>query len=283
MTGAAPLELRLDAKSAFTLDRFSGEETAWPTWTTRAEGHFGMFGWLPNMEQAAAQPDYFTFDSLGPQSAQISRDLYNILIQRLDGRAFNIVRRHKGHGLAAWRDLVREYAGSEAGRRTALLRAILNPGEDWARASGQGKSFAEVLQAWELLQIEYENASGRRVQDDELVATVLEHAPPDIKSLFRSAHESVRSSYRGLHDHIMLITRSEKTYTLSTLVAQDAPVPMQIGGIQADTPSVNAASAVPCRMWALGKCRFGDRCRYSHSGPGGAPKGGPERQRQGQG
>ena len=278
MTGAAPLELRLDAKSAFTLDRFSGEETAWPTWTTRAEGHFGMFGWLPNMEQAAAQPDYFTFDSLGPQSAQISRDLYNILIQRLDGRAFNIVRRHKGHGLAAWRG-----AGSEAGRRTALLRAILNPGEDWARASGQGKSFAEVLQAWELLQIEYENASGRRVQDDELVATVLEHAPPDIKSLFRSAHESVRSSYRGLHDHIMLITRSEKTYTLSTVVAQDAPAPMQMGAIQADTPSVNAASAVPCRMWALGKCRFGGRCRYSHRWTWRSTQGGPERQRQGQG
>eukprot|EP00974_Lingulodinium_polyedra_P009214 881267-Lingulodinium_polyedra.AAC.1 len=65
---AAPLELRVDAKSAFTLDRFSGAEDRWPNWSVRAEGHFGMLGWTAFMEAAAASPEPFTYGDMVPQA-----------------------------------------------------------------------------------------------------------------------------------------------------------------------------------------------------------------------
>ena len=61
------LELRVDAKSAFTLERFSGLEEHWPTWSVRAEGHFGMLGWTAHMDEAAIQPVYFGLETLGPR------------------------------------------------------------------------------------------------------------------------------------------------------------------------------------------------------------------------
>ena len=173
---AAPLGLRVDAKSAFTLERFSGKEEAWPNWCVRAEGHFGMLGWTDLMEGAIASAGDFSMESLDDQANVVARDLYNVLIQRVGGKAFNIVMMHKGN---------HAYAGSTAGRKRTLLRVILNPGEEWAKMAASGKNFSEVLGNWDLVIVEYESASGWRIDGDELVATVLEHAPPDIKRVLR--------------------------------------------------------------------------------------------------
>ena len=168
-------ELKIDAKTAFTLQRFSGADEHWPNWSVRAEGHFGMLGWQDLMDRAAATQGAIDFERMNDTMRTVSRDLFHVLIQAVEGKAFNIVRRHRGHGLAAWRDLVQEYAGSEAGRRTALLRAILNPGDEWAKPIATGHSFSEAFDAWDLLHIEFIAASNREIADEELVAIVLEH------------------------------------------------------------------------------------------------------------
>ena len=62
----------------------------------------------------------------------ISRQLYAILVVKLDGKAPGIVQLFgKGEGggrrLEAWRQLKLQYEGKSGNRQTALLRGILNP------------------------------------------------------------------------------------------------------------------------------------------------------------
>ena len=127
------------------------------------------------------------------------------------------------------------YQLTEMNCETECRRAVFNPGEEWTRCVSRGYTFSEALDAWDLLVERYEAASGRMIDDEELVATILEHAPSDIKSILRDAHETVRRTYRNLRKHLMLIDRNRKK---------------------------------PCRYWAMHKCRYGTRCWFSHDARG---------------
>ena len=164
----------------------------------------------------SSRPPY----ALGVPAAPISRGLYYVLIQKLDGKAFNIVRACDSNGLEAWRLLKREYAGREAGRKTAMLRLLLNPGEEWQRTLSEGKTIIEILMRWEFLVTECETTSGQPVPDDMRVATVIEHLPEPYRTLVRNGHETVRSSYAQIVAFLRSVTQSNKTYTLAQLVGE---------------------------------------------------------------
>ena len=80
----------------------------------------------------------------------ISRQLYAILVVKLEGKALGIVQLiNKGEGLETWRQLKLEYEGKSGNRQAALLRGFLNPRETWEADTRDGRSVVESLNMWE--------------------------------------------------------------------------------------------------------------------------------------
>ena len=66
----------------------------------------------------------------------ISRQMYAILVVKLEGKALGIVQLvGKGEGLFAGRQLKLEYEGKSGNRQAALMRGILNPRALYGRLS----------------------------------------------------------------------------------------------------------------------------------------------------
>ena len=108
----------------------------------------------------------------------ISRQLYAILVVKLEGKARGIVQLvNKGEGLEVWRQLKLEYEGKSGNRQAALLRGILNPRAAWEADTRDGRSVVESLNRWEKTIGLYQTASGVDISDGILAATVLEHSP----------------------------------------------------------------------------------------------------------
>eukprot|EP00971_Amphidinium_carterae_P225627 4474670-Amphidinium_carterae.1 len=127
------------------------------------------------------------------------------------------------HGLRAWKELKGEYEPKSGNRVAGILRAILNPTHTWTTEMQKGTDFVECLSRWEYLVGQYRMLSGEQLSDRILVATVLEHAPEPLREMLRQSHESVRSSYSALKDHLREYSASGKVYHFSD--AAQAVVP----------------------------------------------------------
>ena len=80
----------------------------------------------------------------------ISRQLYAILVVKLEGKMLGIVQLvNKGEGLEAWRQLKLEYECKSGNRQAALFRGFLNPRAAWEADTRDGRSVVESLNRWE--------------------------------------------------------------------------------------------------------------------------------------
>ena len=104
-------------------------------------------GWLGRQLDAAAAPALPIVNTTREAEVQtISRQLYAILVVKLEGKALGIVQLvNKGEGLEAWRQLKLEYEGKSGNRQAALLRGILNPRAAWEADTRDGRSVVESL------------------------------------------------------------------------------------------------------------------------------------------
>ena len=79
------------------------------------------------MDAAAASTLPIVNTTLETEVQTISRQLYAILVVKLEGKALGIVQLvNKGEGPEAWRQLKLEYEGKSGNKQDALLRGILN-------------------------------------------------------------------------------------------------------------------------------------------------------------
>ena len=100
-----------------------------------------LVGWGRQLDAAAASTLPIVNTTLYAEVQTISRQLYAILVVKLEGKALGIVQLvNKGEGLEAWRQLKLEYESKSGSRQAALLRGILNPRAAWeADAEQVGK------------------------------------------------------------------------------------------------------------------------------------------------
>ena len=101
-------------------------------------------GWGHVLDGAEGHEDTIENESHPNEgNRNISRQLYAILVAKLEGKAFGIVQPvPKGAGAEAWRQLKLEYEGRSGNRQAALLRSILNPKTSWEADVTAGKSLA---------------------------------------------------------------------------------------------------------------------------------------------
>ena len=105
----------------------------------------------------------------------ISRQLYAILLVKLEGKALGIVQLvNKSEGLEAWRQLKLEYEGKSGNWQSCVV-------------ARNCRSVVESLNRWEKTIGLYQTASGVDISDGILAATVLEHSPESYQNILKQA------------------------------------------------------------------------------------------------
>ena len=92
----------------------------------------------------------------------LSHTLHALLATLTTGRSLRLVQRVPNrNGFEAWRQMVAENAPKTAGRRFAMLQAVLQPG-----MSDNPAKFEETWKSWEHQVDVYENLSSSKLDDD---------------------------------------------------------------------------------------------------------------------
>ena len=134
--------------------------------------------------------------------------LYSLLVALVSGRALGIVRQvPEGHGLEAWRCLVRDYEPAVATRYCAVLAALLNP--VWTDVG----AFIEQLTGWERKVRQYEAMTGERLADTLKCAVVMAKAPSKVKEFLRISPEDHADNYEKLRGAIRTYLARGRQYT----------------------------------------------------------------------
>ena len=178
----------IDTRGEFKLVPYSGDDEHWPQWVLKFEAWSELVGWGRQLDAAAASTLPIVSTTLEAEVQTISRQLYAILVVKLEGKALGIVQLvGKREGLEAWRQLKLEYEGKSGNRHAALLRGILNPKAAWEADTRDGRSVVESLNRWEKTIGLYRTSSGVDISDGILAATVLEHSPESCQSILKAS------------------------------------------------------------------------------------------------
>ena len=113
----------IDTRGEFKLVPYSGDDEHWSQWVLKFEAWSALVGWGRQLDAAAAPTLQIVNTTLEAEVQTISRQLYAILVVKLEGKALGIVQLvGKREGLEAWRQLKLEYEGKSGNRQAALLR-----------------------------------------------------------------------------------------------------------------------------------------------------------------
>ena len=165
-------------RHAEIIQAYSVDDEHWPQRVLKFEAWSELVGWGRQLDAAAASTLPIVNTTLETEVQTISRQLYAILVVKLEGKALGIVQLvNKGEGLEAWPQLKLEYEGKSGNRQAALLRGILNPRAAWEADTRDGRSVVESLNRWEKTIGLHRTASGVDISDGILAATELEHSP----------------------------------------------------------------------------------------------------------
>ena len=113
----------IDTRGEFKLVPYSGDDEHWAQWVLQFEAWSELVGSGRQLDAAAASTLPIFNTMLEAEVQAISRQLYAIVVVKLEGKAPGIVQLvGKGEELEAWRQLKLEYEGKSGNRQAALLR-----------------------------------------------------------------------------------------------------------------------------------------------------------------
>ena len=171
-----------------------------PEWDSNKEDGFQEWSikikaWLINQDQRAldwmkivtAMTDEMKTDDLDLQAFPNDREredcksfnslLYNILVTKLKGEAFNIVSSVRdGCGLEAWRLLMKRYEPRTPATKRALLKSIFN-----MKAAKKVEEIEKNLLKLEDIFTRYETMSNTKLPEDIKTVIMIELSTPDLK------------------------------------------------------------------------------------------------------
>ena len=126
---------------------FSGRDTERSEWSFIFESVAAMANLEPAMEGASTGFAEKPFAELTPEMKLGGKQLYHLLVNTVRRKAFTLVRSaEKDHGIAAWKRIKTEYEPDAAGRHTAMLMGVTQPG--WYSRSA-ANTFLDQLTEWE--------------------------------------------------------------------------------------------------------------------------------------
>ncbi len=135
----------VDLRGLAQPETFSDKPEDWLEWKFRFTAVMQLVGIGPYLEfipRLRAEP--IPVSRLTPEERQLSRVLYNILLQCLRGNSLALLRLvADSNGFEVWRLLLREFEPADHSRYAAMLIVILRP--QW---SGDVREFEGELRRW---------------------------------------------------------------------------------------------------------------------------------------
>ena len=124
----------------------------------------------------------------------LSHTLYALLTTLTTGRSLRLVQRVPNrNGFEARRQMAAENAPKTAGRRFAVLQAVLQPG-----MSDNPAKFEETWKSWEHQVDIYENLSSTKLDDDVKISVVLRECPQKLRDHLLVNSQQFESNYNTL-------------------------------------------------------------------------------------
>ena len=223
---------RLDTRHEMKVGKFSGRDEEWANWALKFEAYTGLLGYEQVMATACDHPGELDYATFSGESQVTAKELWFLLISYTEGKALSIVRvAGRFNGLEAWRALKNEYEGKQAGRMTAMMRFILNPGLRWTADRERGADFTQSLAEWETTIAELAALAGENISEAIRVSIILEHAPDPYKEMLRASPDTVRATYKNLRNHILSYYTQGRTFDKAVMHDSGGVAPMQVDAV----------------------------------------------------
>ena len=151
----------------------------------------------------------------------LSHTLYALLATLTTGRSLRLVQRVPNrNGFEVWRQMAAENAPKTAGRRLAMLQAVLQPG-----MSDNPAKFEETRRSWEHQMDFYENLSSTKLDDDVKISVELRECPQKLRDHLLVSSQQFESNYNKLRAIIQAYLNTNKTWIVNDFIET---VPMDV-------------------------------------------------------
>ena len=141
----------------------------------------------------------------------LSHTLYALLATLTTGRSLRLVQRVPNrNGFEVWRQMAAENAPKTAGRRFAMLQAVLQPG-----MSDNPAKFDETWKSWEHQMDIYENLSSTKRDDAVKISVVLRECPQKLRDHLLVNSQQFESNYNKLRAIIQAYLNTNKTWIVN--------------------------------------------------------------------
>ena len=141
----------------------------------------------------------------------LSHTLYALLATLTTGRSLRLVQRVPNrNGFEAWRQMAAENAPKTAGRRFAMVQAVLQPG-----MSDNPAKFEQTWKSWEHQMDIYENLSSTKLDDDVKISVVLRECPQKLRDDLLVNSQQFESNYNKLRAIIQAYLNTNKTWIVN--------------------------------------------------------------------
>ena len=141
----------------------------------------------------------------------LSHTLYALLAILTTGRSSRLVQRVPNrNGFEAWKQLAAENAPKTAGRRFAMLQAVLQP-----EMSDNPAKFEVTWKSWEHQVDIYENLSSTKLDDDVKISVVLRECPQKLRDHLLVNSQQFESNYNKLRAVIQAYLNTNKTWIVN--------------------------------------------------------------------
>ena len=141
----------------------------------------------------------------------LSHTLYALLATLTTGRSLRLVKGVPNrNGFEAWRQMAAENAPKTAGRRFAMLQAVLQPG-----MSDNPAKFEETWKSWEHQVDINENLSSTKLDDDVKISVVLRECPQKLRDHLLVNSQQFERNYNKLRAIIQAYLNTNKTWIVN--------------------------------------------------------------------
>ena len=141
----------------------------------------------------------------------LSHTLYALLATLTTGRSLRLVQSVPNrNGFAAWRQMAAENAPKTAGRRFAMLQAVLQSG-----MSDNPSKFEETWKSWEHQVDIYENLSSAKLDDDVKISVVLRECPQKLRDHLLVNPQQFEGNHDKLRATIQAYLNTNKTWIVN--------------------------------------------------------------------
>ena len=191
----------------------------------------------------------------------LSRALYALLATLTTGRSLRPVPRVPNrNGFEAWRQMAAENAPKTAGRRFAMLQAVLRPG-----MSDNPAKFEETWKSWEHQVDMYENLSSTKLDDDVKISMVLRECPQKLRDRLLVNSQQFESNYNKLRAIIQAYLNTNKRWIVNDFRETD---PMDVDYISKIKSKGKSKSKSKGKSVSIGKGKNKGKSKDRNQGKG---------------